>query len=72
MGVGNTIGSKIDKFKKFNLTQELASQVKVPMIGECYANLECKVVDMKMVSKYNIFILECVKAWATPSKKDHL
>ncbi len=33
------------------------------MIDECYANLECKVVDEKMVSKYNFFILEVVKAW---------
>ncbi len=72
VGVGNTSGSKIDKFKKFSLTQELASQVKVPMIAECYANLECKVIDTKMSSKYNIFILECVKAWITSSKKRHI
>jgi len=39
------------------------------MIGECYANLECKVVDMKMAEKYNIFIVEVLKAWVTPSKK---
>lgn len=69
VGVGNTTGSKIDKFKKFHLTQEPASQVKVPMISECYANLECKVIDMKMAAKYNIFILECLKAWVAPSKK---
>lgn len=69
VGVGNTTGSKIDKFKKFNLTQEPASQVEVPMISECYANLECKVIDMKMASKYNIFILEVLKAWIAPSQK---
>lgn len=72
VGVGNTTGSKIDKFKKFSLTQESAAQVKVPMIVECYANLECKVIDMKMSSKYNIFVLECVKAWIMPSKKRHI
>lgn len=69
VGVGNTSGAKVDKFKKFHLTQETASHVKVPMIGKCYANLECKVVDMKMASKYNIFILEVLKAWITTSKK---
>jgi flavin reductase (DIM6/NTAB) family NADH-FMN oxidoreductase RutF len=69
VGVGNTSGAKIDKFKKFHLKQERASKVKVPMISQCYANLECKVVDMKMASKYNIFILEIVKAWITPLKK---
>ena len=69
VGVGNCTGLKVDKFKKFNLTKDPASKVKVPMISECYANLECKVIDMKMASKYNIFILEVVKAWVTPSKK---
>lgn len=69
VGVGNTSGSTVDKFKKFNLTQEVASQVKVPMISECYANLECKVIDMRMAKKYNIFILEVVKAWIASSKK---
>lgn len=69
VGVGNCSGSNVDKFKKFNLTPLSASHVKAPLIEECYANLECKVVDMKMATKYNIFILEIVKAWVTPSKK---
>lgn len=69
VGVGNTSGLKIDKFKKFNLTQEAASLVQVPMIGECYANLECKAIDTRMAKKYNIFILEVVKAWIAVSKK---
>jgi flavin reductase (DIM6/NTAB) family NADH-FMN oxidoreductase RutF len=46
-----------------------ACQVAVPLVGECYANMECKVIDMKMATKYNIFILEVLKAWITPSKK---
>lgn len=67
--IGKCTGVKVDKFKKFHLTQEKASQVNVPMIAECYANLECKVIDMKMAKKYNIFILQVLKAWITPSKK---
>jgi len=69
VGVGNTSGAKTDKFKKFNFSQEAASLVKVPMLAECYANLECKVVDAKMAAKYNIFILEIINAWISPSKK---
>jgi flavin reductase (DIM6/NTAB) family NADH-FMN oxidoreductase RutF len=69
VGVGNTTGSKVDKFKKFQLTPQASSTIKAPMIDECYANLECKVIDMKMATKYNIFILEVLKAWITPSKK---
>lgn len=67
--VGNSSGRTIDKFKKFQLTQEPASLVKAPLISECYVNLECKVVDMKMAAKYNIFILEVVKGWINHSKK---
>lgn len=67
--VGNTSGAKIDKFKEFHLSQECATHVDVPIIVECYANLECKVVDMKMVPKYEIFILKVLKVWITPFKK---
>lgn len=69
VGVGNCTGAKVDKFKQFDFTPLAAKLVKVPMISECYANLECKVIDAKMAEKYNIFILEVVKAWITPSKK---
>jgi flavin reductase (DIM6/NTAB) family NADH-FMN oxidoreductase RutF len=70
VGCGNTSGRKIDKFKVFGFTQKTASHVKAPLIGECYANLECKVVDEKMVARYNLFILEVVKAWIDPAGKD--
>ncbi len=70
VGCGNSSGRKIDKFKVFGLTQVTASCVKAPLIGECYANLECKVVDEKMVAKYNFFILEVLKAWIDPTRKD--
>jgi flavin reductase (DIM6/NTAB) family NADH-FMN oxidoreductase RutF len=69
VGCGNTSGKKFDKFKKFNLTPKDASLVKAPLIDECYVNLECKVIDKKMVRKYNYFILEVLKAWIDPSKK---
>lgn len=64
---GNTTGKRVDKFKKFKLTQEKASKVKAPLLKECYANLECKVVDSKLSDKYNIFILKGLKAWIDPS-----
>lgn len=69
VGCGNTTGRKNDKFNKFKLTPMPASVVKAPLVGECFANLECKVIDMKMVNKYNMFVLEVLKAWITPSKK---
>lgn len=67
--VGNVSGAKFDKFKKFRLAQEAASQVQAPLLTECYANLECKVIDTKMTAKYCMFIMEVVKAWIRPTKK---
>lgn len=69
VGVGNTTGAKVDKFQKFRLTKVPARTVQVPMIGECFANLECKVIDSSMARKYDMFILEVVAAWITRSKK---
>jgi len=66
---GNTSGSSVDKFKKFGLTPLPAQCVKAPLIAECYASLECKVVDMKLVMKYNFFVLEVVQAWIDPARK---
>jgi len=70
VGVGNSSGRKIDKFTIFGLTQAPASRIKAPLIAECYANLECRVIDARMVAKYNFFILEVLKAWINPAKKD--
>ena len=69
VGCGNTSGCDVDKFKVFQLMPAAASLVKAPLIDECYANLECKVVDTRMVAKYNFFILEVQKAWIAPSTK---
>ena len=66
---GNTSGRTVNKFEAFNLTPVPASCVEAPLINECYANLECKVIDENMVAKYNFFVLEVLKAWIDPSKK---
>ena len=70
VGCGNTSGRSIDKFRVFGLTPAVSSHVKAPLIDECYANLECRVVDAGMVAKYNFFILEVLKAWIDSSRKD--
>lgn len=69
VGCGNTSGKSVDKFRVFGLTPLPAAKVKAPLIEECYANLECRVVDTKLVEAYNFFILEVVKAWIARSKK---
>ncbi len=68
VGIGNCSGREIDKFKKFRLTPAPAECVAAPLIVECFANLECKIADTRLVSKYNIFIMETLKAWTDPAQ----
>ena len=69
IGIGNSSGAVLDKFKKFKLTAVEADKVKVPLIKECYANFECRLVDTRLISKYNYFIFEVVKAHVAVSPK---
>ncbi|WP_158798831.1 flavin reductase family protein [Pedobacter sp. L105] len=69
IGIGNTRGSEIDKFKEFKLTAAQSIEVKAPLIKECFANFECKVVDDQLLSKYNFFVMEIVKAHVATSPK---
>lgn len=64
--VGNCSGRTVDKFAAFGLTPRPAREVSPPLIKECFCNLECRVVDTRMVSRYGLFVLEVVKAWIAP------
>jgi flavin reductase (DIM6/NTAB) family NADH-FMN oxidoreductase RutF len=68
VGVGTCSGSDTDKFKKFRLTPVKGKHVKAPLIKECLANIECKVVDI--VGKHNIIVLEAVAAYFDSSRKE--
>ncbi len=63
VGCGNSSGEETDKFSEFALTPHKAKRVGAPLLAECYANLECRVVDTGMVNKYNMFVMEVVQAW---------
>jgi flavin reductase (DIM6/NTAB) family NADH-FMN oxidoreductase RutF len=69
VGCGNTSGARVDKFEAFGLTPVAASLVGAPLIDECHASLECRVVDTRLVEPYNFFVLEVVKAWIRPSRR---
>ena len=66
--VGNTSGRDIDKFAAFGLTKLPAEKVKAPLVAECFANIECRVTDTRLVTRYNLFLLEGVKAWIDPKQ----
>lgn len=69
VAVGNCSGRDTDKFAAFALTPLPAERVQAPLIAECFVNLECKIADTRLVNKYNLVILEVVKAWTDPKQK---
>ena len=69
VAIGNCSGRDVDKFKRFSLTPAPAELVAPPLLAECFANLECHVVDTHLVNKFNLFVLEVLKAWTDPAQK---
>ena len=68
VGIGTCSGTDTDKFAKFRLTAVPAKVVKAPLIKECLANIECKVVDI--VARHNIVVLEGVEAHIDSARKE--
>ena len=66
--VGNCSGRNIDKFEAYGLTPLPADCVKAPLVAECFANLEWRVVEKRLVNRYKLFVLQVVKAWADPDQ----
>ena len=68
VGIGTCSGADTDKFAKFKLTPVPGKLVRAPLIKECLANIECKVVDI--VKKHNIVVLEVVAAYIDTARKE--
>ena len=68
VGVGTCSGADTDKFEKFGLTSVKGKYVRSPLIKECLANIECKVIYI--VKKHNIVVLEGVAAYFDSSRKE--
>jgi flavin reductase (DIM6/NTAB) family NADH-FMN oxidoreductase RutF len=60
--IGNSTGTRIDKFKEFGLTAHTGNIVHAPMIGECFASFECRLAKDDMIDELGFFIWEVVKA----------
>ena len=69
VAVGNCHGRDLDKFAAVGLSTIPGERVLAPLISECFANLECKVVDTRLVNKFNLFVVEVLKAWIDPAQK---
>lgn len=68
VGIGTCSGTDTDKFTKFKLTPVRGKVVKSPLIKECLANMECKVIDI--IKKHNIVVLEAVAAYMDTARKE--
>lgn len=68
--IGNCSEEQIDKFERFGLTPIPADQVGAPLIAECAANIECHVADASVVDRYNLFLLDAVRVWTDPDRKE--
>ncbi len=68
VGIGTCSGVDTDKLEKFGLTPVKGRHVRAPLIKECLANIECRVVDI--VRKHNIVVLEGIAAYVDPSRKE--
>ena len=64
VGIGTCSGADTDKFAKFKLTAVPGKLVKAPLIKECLANIECKVVDL--IEKHNIVVLRRLRPMKIP------
>ncbi|MBI2275849.1 MAG: flavin reductase family protein [Dechloromonas sp.] len=68
VGIGTCSGADTDKFARFKLTPLPAKLVRPPLIKECLANIECKVIDI--VSQHNIVVLEAVAAYLDTTRQE--
>ena len=68
IGIGTVHASECDKFKHFHLKKQKAAHVKAPLIADCLAAVECKVIDY--VKQHGILILDGVQLWENPLKKE--
>jgi len=68
VGIGTCSGTDTDKFAKFKLTPVQGKVVGPPLIKECLANIECKVIDI--VKQHNIVVLEAIAAYIDTARKE--
>ncbi|MBL8751693.1 MAG: flavin reductase family protein [Planctomycetes bacterium] len=68
MAVGNTSGRERDKFQALGIPTEPGGIVQAPLVAGCGAWLECRrLPEPAIEQRYDLFVLECVAAWADDS-----
>jgi flavin reductase (DIM6/NTAB) family NADH-FMN oxidoreductase RutF len=67
---GRITGRKVDKFEKYSLTAKPATLVTPPVIEECMAYLECKVIQTISIEQHDLLICNVLRAEAEDSQFD--
>lgn len=63
MDVGGVCGRELDKFAHFNLPTFPAQKIAAPLLQDCIAWLECKVIKQES-EKYDLILAEVIAAQA--------
>lgn len=66
---GTRSGRDVDKFKEMKLTPLKGQHVQAPLIGECIANLECRLVNQMTSGDHTIFAGEILAVWVDENPK---
>ena len=69
VAIGNCSGRDVDKFARFGLATKPAHIVQAPLLPQCFVNLECRVIDTRLVNKFALFVFEVVYAWSDPAHR---
>lgn len=65
VGVGSVTGREVDKWSRFGIATRPAARIAAPLIADCIAWLECRVLEERPTEqKYDLFIAEVVAAAA--------
>jgi len=65
---GTKSGRNVDKFREASLTPIKSEKISVPRIKECYAWLECKVVNSVETGDHTLFVGEVVASGEREAK----
>lgn len=68
LAAGSISGREGDKFAHAGLVAFPATRIGAPLVRDCAAWLECKVIPERHIQqRYDLFIAEVVAAWADPA-----
>ena len=69
-GCGMLTGAKVDKFKKFGLEKQEASEVKCPLVAQSPLSLECRVTQIIPLGSHDMFLADILHVHVDESLLD--